>query len=75
MTKSDVEAFVAELDDRLQAVYRNVRAVEIETEDTLSDDFQVAASIHNGSTSTRRRGGAHAGDRPHREVRAVRWLA
>jgi hypothetical protein len=45
ITRSDLERFVNTLDRRLAAAYKGAHEVTLETEDTLGDDFQLAATI------------------------------
>jgi hypothetical protein len=46
MTKDQLEAAVAKLeDDRLKRIYKDAHELSRETEDTVSDEFQLSAAI------------------------------
>jgi hypothetical protein len=44
-TKSDIEAYLEPLDQRLSKIYDIADGLATETEDTLSDEFQLAAGV------------------------------
>lgn len=45
MTREVLLSYVASLDKRMWFLFREADAIVIETRDTLSDEFQIAAEI------------------------------
>ncbi|MDE2097161.1 MAG: hypothetical protein KGL39_07935 [Patescibacteria group bacterium] len=52
MTRTEIEAFVATLEPPLRQIYQKVYVLVRDAEDTLGNDFQVAARILDAFEST-----------------------